>query len=184
MKNTLLAILLTGSGLFFSPTRADQNDNHLDTLFKLLKTTENHYEGAEITREIWRRWLKFGDKKVADLMETGITHMSDGKLDKALDVFTRITEIAPNFAEGWNKRATAYYLKGDFESSLEDVGKTLSLEPRHFGALSGQGLIYLQNGDHLTAMAWFRKALSVNPFLSDVQRNIEVLERQVRESLV
>ncbi|MCB1755630.1 MAG: tetratricopeptide repeat protein [Gammaproteobacteria bacterium] len=117
-------------------------------------------------------------------METGIAYLDEQKLDKALAIFTRITEIKPDFAEAWNKRATVYYLLGDYEKSLNDVDKTLSLEPRHFGALSGQALIYLHSGDRISAMSGFRKALSINPFLGNVRRNIEFLERELRQHLV
>jgi Flp pilus assembly protein TadD len=88
---------------------------------------------------------------------------------------------APDWAEGWNKRATVYFMRGDHASSLADIDRVLALEPRHFGALAGQGLIRMAQGNYREALSAFRKALRHNPFLKERFELIPMLERKVGE---
>ena len=184
MRYLILCTFVFCSVFGLQNAAADQNDKHLDILFKLLHKTDNTYEGAEITRQIWFRWQESDNSDVENLMERGIIHMQHREYQKALNVFSNITEIAPSFAEGWNKRATVYFLMGDLENSTRDVDQTLALEPRHFGAIAGQGYIYLKRGDRLSAMTQFKKALNLNPFLTDLKSQIQQLETQLRRSIV
>ncbi len=183
MKIKLIGLFISLM-LLFPFANADQNDEQLNTLFELLNNTQSSYEGSEITRQIWHRWLDSNDEEVVSLLQTGILFLAESRLEKALQIFTEVTEIAPDFAEGWNKRATVYYLMGRFESSTKDVDRTLALEPRHFGALAGQGLIDLKTGDHVAAMTHFKKALELNPFLTQVKAHIHSLERELRKNMV
>ncbi|MDE0716122.1 MAG: tetratricopeptide repeat protein, partial [Gammaproteobacteria bacterium] len=102
--------------------------------------------------------------------------MNQFALDEAAQIFTDLIDIAPDFAEAWNKRATVLYMMGKYDQSTADVRETLRLEPRHFGALSGQGLIYMETGKQAEALHWFRRALEVNPFMEGVQQNVKLLE--------
>jgi tetratricopeptide (TPR) repeat protein len=102
--------------------------------------------------------------------------MEDGQMGAAVDDFTRAIEIQPQFAEGWNKRATAYYLMGDLEQSLHDCDEVIRRNPSHFGALSGYGLIYVQRGELERALEYFERALAINPNLEGVQQSIELIE--------
>lgn len=95
----------------------------------------------------------------------------------AVSIYTRVIAIDPDFAEGWNRRATIYYLMGEYDLSTQDVEKTLALEPRHFGALSGQGLIYLRQEKPARAVEYFRQALDVNPHMRNIRHNLESLEK-------
>ena len=104
-------------------------------------------------------WHESGREDVDRLMETGIEEMGSGRLRESIATFARIVGLAPEFAEGWNKRATAYYLAGELDASIRDVERTLALEPRHFGALSGLGLIYLARDDELGALRAFEATL-------------------------
>ena len=99
----------------------------------------------------------------------------------AMPVLDDIVARAPNWAEGWNKRATVLYLMGEHDRSLADIDRVLALEPRHFGALAGLGLIRIEKGETREALAAFRRALAVNPFLRERFSLIPALEKQLGE---
>ncbi len=96
-------------------------------------------------------------------------------MGQAVETFTRITERQPDFAEGWNKRATAYYLMGDYDQSLKDCDEVIKRNPQHFGALSGYGLIYVRRGELERALEYFQRALEINPNLESVEQTIELI---------
>jgi tetratricopeptide (TPR) repeat protein len=112
-------------------------------------------------------------------MARGQQALSIGDFEDALEAFTEVTLRAPDFAEGWNRRATLYYLMGRYQESIADVYETLKLEPRHFGALSGMGLIYTALADEETALIWFEKALEVNPHMAGVRYRVELIKRRL-----
>jgi tetratricopeptide (TPR) repeat protein len=105
--------------------------------------------------------------------------MAEGRYPVALDRFDRLVEQVPDFAEGWNKRATVYYLMGNYPASVLDIRRTLELEPRHFGALSGLGLIYDALDDPAAALRSFEAAVAIDPHLETAQERIKELRRQV-----
>ena len=105
--------------------------------------------------------------------------MGEKDYDAALKDFDKLVVVAPDFAEGWNRRATLRYLMDDLEGSVRDIESTLALEPRHFGALSGLGLIYMQLGKDEAALKAFRRALELDPYLADVKANIKKLEQEL-----
>ena len=142
---------------------ADQNDSRLASLFEILRTATTPSQIGYAERFIWVIWHESGREDVDRLMETGIEEMGGGRLHESIATFGRIIDLAPEFAEGWNKRATAHYLAGELDASIRDVERTLALEPRHFGALSGLGLIYLAKGDELGALRAFEATLAVHP---------------------
>ncbi len=125
---------------------------------------------------VWRVWSRSGDAQADALLERGIRHMHDGRMGAAVDDFTRAIELRPEFAEGWNKRATAYYLMGDFDQSLHDCDEVIQRNPSHFGALSGYGLIYVQRGELERALEYFERALAINPNMRGVQQSIELIQ--------
>ncbi len=120
-------------------------------------------------RRIWLLWLHSDDKAVNRLMAQGVIAMQRGALDRALDRFDEITRRAPDFAEGWNKRATVLYMMGRHRESVADVQQVLNLEPRHYGALSGLGMILTALGREEDALEWLRRALELNPYLDGVR---------------
>ena len=120
-------------------------------------------------QRIWQLWLHSDDKAVNRLMAQGVIAMQRGTLDRALDRFDEVTRRAPDFAEGWNKRATVLYMMGRHRESVADVQQVLNLEPRHYGALSGLGMILVALGREEDALEWLRRALELNPFLDGVR---------------
>lgn len=134
----------------------------------------DHAEGALV-----QVWSRSGDQQVDGLLRNGIQQMEGGLMGQAVDTFTRIIELRPDFAEGWNKRATAYFLMGQFEQSLRDCDEVMSRNPLHFGALSGYGMIYLKLGDLERAMEYFEQALAVNPNLTGAQVSVDLIRRRL-----
>ena len=155
---------------------SDQDDTDLDFLFSALLKAENQEQGDLITNEIWKRWLSVDNSEISKLLSVGISAMNQNNLFVALNLFDKVVEKEPKFSEGWNKRATVYYLLGDYSNSIKDIQKTLQLEPRHFGAMAGLAGILLAQGDHETAEAVLKKTLSINPFLIDIQRQLTILK--------
>ena len=117
-------------------------------------------------------------------MAEGIARLNEGNYDAALKLFDRVVELAPGFAEGWNKRATTLFAMGQFEKSVQAIDKVLALEPRHFGALSGLGLCDIRLGKDKEALAAFERAAAIDPNLPGVQAHIEALkQRLIRNSI-
>ena len=172
MKRILLLTILLAASV-----RADQNLPVLDELFASLNGALEGTTAAAITGEIWAAWLQHDDAEVRAAMEAGIRDMDARRLRDALGRFDAAIDLAPDFAEAWNKRATVYYLMGDFAASSADVVETLRLEPRHFGALTGQGMMHFQERNIDLALLYFRRALAVNPHIDNVRRYVEFLSR-------
>jgi tetratricopeptide (TPR) repeat protein len=128
---------------------------------------------------MWTIWLRSGNEEIDTLMVEGIRLMEAEHYPEAVEVFDEIIARAPRFAEGYNKRATVYYLMLEFEKSIADIHKTLELNPVHFGALSGMGLCYLGMVEPRQALAWFERAIAVNPNMDTIQSYIQ----QIREYL-
>jgi tetratricopeptide (TPR) repeat protein len=128
---------------------------------------------------MWAIWLRSGSDEIDVLMGEGIRLMELQQYPEAVGMFDQIIARAPKFAEGYNKRATVYYLMQEFESSIADIHKTLELNPVHFGALSGMGLCYLGLDEPRKALEWFERAVAVNPNMDTIQSYIQ----QLREFL-
>ena len=124
---------------------------------------------------MWEIWSRSGDEETDRLLAIGIEQMNAREGETAVETFTRVIERKPEFAEGWNKRATVYYLLGEYDKSLADCDEVLKRNPLHFGALSGYGMIYLRLGRPEQALAAFERALAVNPNLGSVREGIQVL---------
>ena len=175
-----LAALALALAVGLSPAGAgaSQQDQRLPGLFDQLKGTANPMEAQLVEQMIWQIWIKADDPATDTLMQLGMGAMQAGDLGGALSLFDAVTARAPNFAEGWNKRATILFMMGAMEKSAEDVARVLALEPRHFGALSGLGLIntHLKRDD--AAIAAFEQALKVNPHMPGVKTNLEELRKR------
>ena len=132
------------------------------TLLDQLKRAQSMDEAGPIVDKLWKEWTsahKNSDEKA--LMSEGLVAMSEGNLDRAENIFTKLIELNPSFTEAWNKRATLRFMLWDFEGSLLDVEKVLTLEPRHFGALSGLGMIHLRLGDPERALKAYEDLVNI-----------------------
>jgi tetratricopeptide (TPR) repeat protein len=125
---------------------------------------------------MWSVWSRSGDAEVDRLFAVGVEQLGLRQLDAAIDTLTRVIQRRPEFAEGWNKRATAYFVAGDYRRSLADCDEVMARNPYHWGALSGYGMIYMQLDQPARAIEYFEKALAVNPNLDQVAQTIEVLK--------
>jgi tetratricopeptide (TPR) repeat protein len=176
---TAIAILVVLSTMFATvrPGGADQADSRLDALFVRLLEAPGPGEAQRIEGLIWQIWAQSDDGAVRGLMEAGVDAMSRGDYRHALSKFDQMVLIAPDFAEAWNKRATVHYLLGSYDKSLGDIAKTLQLEPRHFGALAGRGLVYVQLEDERRALQAFEAALAIHPNLTSAEINAAQLRK-------
>ncbi len=147
----------------------------LDGLFERLADADPQ-DARRIEREIWSEWSKSGSPAMDLLLERGRQAMQAGDIPAAIEHLTALTDHAPEFAEGWNALATAYFQAGEYGPSIEDIGRTLTLNPRHFGALSGLGMIFEQLGDEPRALAAYRAALAIHPQLEGIRESMERLE--------
>ena len=130
---------------------------------------------------LWLLWTRSGDAQIDGLMAQATEEMQAARYGEAIKLLNQVVEKKPAFAEGWNRRATVYYLAGELQRSIADCDEVLKRNPGHFGALSGLGQIYLQLDDEETALKWFRRALEVNPNMLGVEMNIKMLEERLRE---
>ena len=129
---------------------------------------------------LWLLWTRSGDAGIDGLMARGTEAMQAGRHADAIKILTMVIETKPEFAEAWNRRATVYYLAGEFDKSIADCHEVLKRNPRHFGALSGMGQIYFQLEDWERALQWYRRALEVNPNMLGIEMNVKMLEERLR----
>ncbi|WP_128513815.1 tetratricopeptide repeat protein [Tabrizicola thermarum] len=173
--NRIVAALLP---LFLTCAAALAQDNaKLDDLFGRLKTAEAG-EASRIEREIWIEWAKSGSPAEDLLLQRGKDAMDLGDYPAAIEHFSAIIDQDPEFAEAWNARATAFYLSGAFGPAVADIGKVLTLNPRHFGALSGLAAILEETGKPERALEVYRAALAIHPHLQGAAEAVERLEKQ------
>lgn len=182
MRRALILLLgiVTWAPALIGPASGDQLDRRLDGLFDQLQTTSSEAEAAAAQQQIWQIWVESDDVQVNRLMSAGIRALAAQQFAVALETFDRMVEQAPDFAEGWNKRATVHYLMGDYRASVLDIERTLELEPRHFGALSGLGLIYDAIEQPAAALRSFEAAVAINPHLDGTRQRIDTLRKQLR----
>ena len=175
-----IAGILMGVCAAFS-AHADQSHPKLDELFaELANPGLEPPQARTIEREIWALWGQSGSPTI-DLLMARAKQLDEGgdELPQAFALFDAVIALAPDFAEGWNKRATAHYLNDDYQNALKDIERTLALEPRHFGALSGLGMILQELGKESRALQAFRMALDINPHLPDITEEARLLEQTV-----
>jgi tetratricopeptide (TPR) repeat protein len=152
---------------------------NLDKLFEALKVAPSDESARYVERRIWALWTSAGGDTAGFLMGRVKTAVDGKDYDLAIKLLNAIIEIRPDYIEAWNRRATIYYMKKDFSHSLEDIREVLAREPRHFGALSGLGMILQEIGDEKHALEAFRRALAVHPHLEKIPDLVKKLTEKV-----
>ena len=187
MKKIL--VILSLSLFFFSNINAEERNNKLDKLFTQLKNTKELSSAQVIEKEIWEIWSihPSDDRRgfrLTELLTQGTRLMNMGELSKAYKIFTQIIAVEPDWAEAWNKRATVLYLMDRYQSSLDDIKITLALEPRHFGALSGQALNYIELNEYEKAIESYKAVQKIYPIMDGAKKMIPELEGLIKDQVV
>lgn len=171
------ALVLVFGGILATNTALAADKARLDGLFDQLAGADLA-ASAQIEAEIWIEWSKSGSASMDLLLSRARASMRQGDLDTAIGHLTALTDHAPDFAEGWNTRATAYFQRGDLGLSVEDIARTLTLEPRHFGALAGLAMIYesLEKPDR--ALALYNQVLAIHPHADGISDAIDRLSAE------
>ena len=171
--------------LLSSSLIADDNKKEIDELFIQLKSAANFENSKEIEDKIWDLWTTHPSKNnLTELLADGSFAMMDNKFNTAYDKFTEVIELDPNWAEAWNKRATVLYLMGKYELSQADIDKVLMIEKRHFGALTGQGLVQTALKNYQKAIDSYIEAHKVHPFMKSPLVMIEKLQLQLQKQSI
>ena len=158
--------------------RGDRTRN-LDFLFGALKAAPDDSIAKAIEQRIWAQWV-ISRSDTANLLMTRVkTAIEKHEMDLAIELLDSIVKIKPDYIEAWNRRATLYYLKKDYGRSLADIREVLKREPRHFGALSGLGLILQDIGDDKQALEVYRRALAIYPRLQRIPDVVKTLQEKV-----
>jgi tetratricopeptide (TPR) repeat protein len=161
------------------PAYAGQDDPRLAPLFVALKAAQSAGSARTLEEEIAHIWAETPDPETQRLMEKGLTLMAEDEDEAALKTFDAMVAHAPDFAEGWNKRATIEFLLGDYRASMADIARTLKLGPRHFGALAGLGQVEMALGNKPAALEAFNQALALDPYLGDIADMAEQLKKEL-----
>lgn len=170
--------------LFPVYVKADQSDSRLEPLFFTLQNSQNPEELLSAETTIWEIWFESGKEEIDLLMEEAGTAVQVGNLKFAEKIYSQVIEMAPEFSEGWNRRATVRYYQKDYEGSLSDIQRTLLLEPRHFGAIWGLGMIQGSQRNFSAAIAAFERLLELKPNARDAQPRIELLKQELAKTAV
>ena len=187
MKKIL--IIFSISLLFFTNINAEERDDKLDKLFNQLKNTKELSSAQVIEKEIWEIWSihPSDDRRgfrLTELLTQGTRLMNIGELNKAYKLFTQIIAVESDWAEAWNKRATVLYLMDRYRSSLDDIKITLALEPRHFGALSGQALNYIELQEYEKAIKSYKTVQKIYPTMDGAKKMIPQLEELIKDQAI
>ena len=183
----LLGILAL-SLLFFSNVNAEERESELNNLFKQLKNSEAT-KAIEIENKIWKIWSihPSNDRRgyrLTELLAQGSFLMAKEELNKAYEIFSQIILVDPNWSEAWNKRATVLYLLGRYQQSQKDIDEVLKLEKRHFGALSGQGLVQIKLGNYEKAIKSYQAAQKIYPSIRAAKVMIPQLKKLIKDEAV
>jgi len=167
-----------------SSVYANTINDQLNKLFSDLKISSES-SSFLIEQKIWKLWSTHpNDEKLTNLLAEGSAAVNNNQLTEAINIFTKVIELDPNWAEAWNKRATVFYLVGKFQKSQDDIDKVLNLEKRHFGALAGQGLVNIQLKNYEKAIKSYQKALEIYPSMRSPVMMIKEIEALIKQELI
>ncbi len=163
---------------------SDQTNPRLDELFEQLQSSQDSLILVEVEAEIWEIWYDSGNEEIDALMAQGANSARVGNLSGAEEIYSQVIEQMPEFSEGWNRRATIRFYRNDYEGSLADIEETLRLEPRHFGAIWGLGMILGWQRDYERAILAFERLLELKPNAQDARPRIEMLKQEMAKEAV
>ena len=183
-----LASILILFFLFFSNVNAEDRENKLEKLFTQLKNAKDLSSAQIIESKIAKIWAVHPSDdrrgfRLTELLNQGSVLMNVGDLNKAYELFTQIIAVEPDWAEAWNRRATALYLMKRYQSSLDDIEITLKFEPRHFGALGGQALNYLELKEYEKAIESYNAVKKIYPLRDSVKKMIPMLKELIDQTI-
>lgn len=186
MSTIKLALQMTALLVFCFPviSSADQTDQRLDALFQTLQTSQDADVLLEAEAAIWEIWYESGKESIDAMMLEAAGLVREGDLRGAEMIYSKIIEEVPEFSEGWNRRATVRFYQRDYEGSLNDIEQTLKLEPRHFGAFWGLGMILGSQQDFERAIIAFERLLEIKPNATDARPRIELLKQELAKQSV
>lgn len=161
------------------PTSPDQRAKLLDNLYAYLATADSAERATSLASAVERLWLWSGSDTIAVLMNRSLGAANDRNYDLALQLLDTVVELAPDYAEGWNRRAYVYYMQGDMERAMGDLRRVLALEPNHFKALDGVANIMNNLGEKKAALEAYRRLLAVHPFWPGAKEAVDDLKREV-----
>ena len=177
-KKYFITIILIYCISIFSNAYADQNDPRLKLLFSNVKDSQNELSSSIYITSIWKIWSEINDTNSQQLYDLGNQLLKKREYKKSLLVFSDLINKEPDFAEGWNKRATLHFLMGNFNESIQDINKTLALEPRHFGALDGLGQIQFKLNNFYESIQTYEKLLTIVPHSSSAKKMLKLMNAQ------
>ena len=184
MKSKIFFLISFLLFLGLSQVIADERKNQLDKLFEELQKG-NSTSTFETEQKIWKIWSTHPEKKQLTVMlNKGSELVNNNQLRAAVNVFTKVIELDPYWAEAWNKRATVLYLLGDFQKSQNDIDKVLELEKRHFGALAGQGLVNIQLKNYDKAIMSYEKAQKIYPTMKSPKIMIKEIKELIKQQSI
>jgi len=178
LTNRLIAIMALLCVIFSGSFALSQNADPLDGWLEQLSNPETE-DWERVEERVIDAWSRSGSVAMDLLLQRGQEAMDNEDYEAAIEHFTALTDHAPDFAEAWNMRATAFFLIDEYGLSIEDIGRTLALNPRHFGALSGLGVILEEIGDSKNALVAYRSAFEINPHRENLVEAISRLENDV-----
>jgi tetratricopeptide (TPR) repeat protein len=175
--------------LLFNNVNAEERKNELDKLFIQLKNTKDLSSAKMVENKILKIWLIHPSddrrgSRLTELLTQGSRLMNMRKFNNAYEIFTQIIAVEPDWAEAWNKRATVLYSMGLYQSSLDDIKITLNLEPRHFGALSGRALNYIELNQYEKAIKSYKDAQKIYPIMDGAKKMIKELNELIKELVI
>ena len=184
MKNKKIFIVFLCLFFNLSQGLADERKNKLDKLFKELKISNSELT-FKVEQKIWKIWSTHPkENKLTLMLSEGSGLVKKNQLNGAIKLFTKVIELDPNWAEAWNKRATVFYLLGEFQKSQDDIDEVLKLEERHFGALAGQGLVNIQLKNYEKAIMSYKKAQKIYPSMKSPKIMIKEIEELIKQQSI
>ncbi|KRA00426.1 hypothetical protein ASD64_02375 [Mesorhizobium sp. Root157] len=160
-------------------TAAETHEQRLDRLFGELKRERNEKIATHISQRIWQEWAQSGSASVELMMQWSQKAIETKKFDVALDFLDQVVTLQPTYAEGWNRRATVHYMMKNYGKSMADIDRTLQLEPRHFGALSGLAQIMMDTDRKEAALRAWQRVLDIYPMLRNAQNQVSAISEEL-----